>query len=352
MPDWTKSMQQSFEYYIVDPKTWCDDTQTTSITSCSITRDSTVDTLGSATIGLTEDIGEQYVRAYLITIQNGIRERHPLGTFLVQTPSTKFDGKNKSITLDAYTPLLELKENMPPIGFTVKKDANTMAQVYTLTKEHVRAPVVEPVGNAILYSDFTAETNDTWLTYLMDLAADARYTFDLDELSRIIYQPYTKIASLQPRYTFTDDNSSILYPEMTVERDLYNIPNAVEVIYTESNRSLYAKAVNMEKNSPISTVNRGREILYRVTNPELKGVPDASYIKDYAERVLSDQSTLEYSLSYTHAYCPVRVGDCVLLNYRAAGLSNVKAKIVSQTIKCEPGTPVTEKAVYTQNLWR
>ena len=24
MPDWTKSMEQSFEYYIVDPGTWRD----------------------------------------------------------------------------------------------------------------------------------------------------------------------------------------------------------------------------------------------------------------------------------------------------------------------------------------
>lgn len=352
MPDWSKSMQQTFEYYIVDPKTWCDSTQITTITSCSITRDSTVDTLGSASIELTENIGEEYVRVYLVTIQNGVKERYSLGTFLVQTPSTKFDGKSTSITLDAYTPLLELKENMPPIGFTVLKNSTTMTQVYNLTREHLRAPVVEPAGSATLYSDFTAETNDTWLTYLSDLAADARYSFDLDELSRVIFQPYTKTASLQPRYTFTDDNSSILYPEVTVERDLYNIPNAVEVVYTDSNHSLYAKAVNSEKNSPISTVNRGREILYRITDPELKGVPDETYIKNYAEQVLSDQSTLEYTLSYTHAYCPVRVGDCVLLNYRAAGLSNVKAKIVSQTIKCEPGTPVTEKAVYTQNLWR
>ena len=26
MPDWTKSMQQTFEYYVVDPNTWKDKT--------------------------------------------------------------------------------------------------------------------------------------------------------------------------------------------------------------------------------------------------------------------------------------------------------------------------------------
>lgn len=47
MPNWFESMQQTFEYYIVDPKTWMDTKRLTNIKSCSITRDSTVETLGS-----------------------------------------------------------------------------------------------------------------------------------------------------------------------------------------------------------------------------------------------------------------------------------------------------------------
>ena len=66
---------------------------------------------------------------------------------------------------------------------------------------------------------------------------------------------------------------------------------------------------------------------------------------------LKSLSTLEYSVTYSHGYCPVRLGDCVRLNYKKAGLNNVKAKIISQSIKCEPGCPVTEKAVFTDELW-
>ena len=51
MPDWTKSMQQTFEYYIVDPTSWKDSEKLDNILSSTITRDSEVDTLGSATIG-------------------------------------------------------------------------------------------------------------------------------------------------------------------------------------------------------------------------------------------------------------------------------------------------------------
>ena len=50
MPDWTKSMKQSFEYYTVDPTSLADIDKIGTITSASFDRDSTAETLGSATI--------------------------------------------------------------------------------------------------------------------------------------------------------------------------------------------------------------------------------------------------------------------------------------------------------------
>ena len=99
-------------------------------------------------------------------------------------------------------------------------------------------------------------------------------------------------------------------------------------------------------------MNRGREITYRETKPNLIGEPTQAQVEEYAEQLLKDLSSIEYTVSYTHGYCPVKVGDCVRLNYSRAGLNGVKAKVISQTIKCEPGCPVTEKAVFTTNLWR
>ena len=102
MADWLSSMQQTYEYYIVDPGTWKDMKQITTAKKATINRDSSLETLGSATIDVTDSVGECYIRIYLVTIQNGIRERHPLGTFLVQTPSSTFDGKTRDVTMDAF----------------------------------------------------------------------------------------------------------------------------------------------------------------------------------------------------------------------------------------------------------
>lgn len=352
MIDWLSSMQQTFEYYTVDPGTWKDKDLLTSITACDITRDSTADTLGSATIDIVDSIGEAYVRVYLIVIQNENKEKIPLGTFLVQTPSTSYNGKYTLVSMDAYTPLLEMTECPPPLGYTIPKDKNILDMAYQLTGEYCRAPVVPATSDTKLYYDFVANTEDTWLTFVRDLLLNAKYSFDLDEMGRILFRPNQDVAALQPVWTYTDDNSSILYPELTTEQDLYGIPNVVEVIYSNGSDTFYAKVENIDPNSPLSIENRGRRIVHRDTNPSIMGNATQLQVTKYAEDLLRELSSVEYTISYKHGYCPVRVGDCVRLDYKKAGLSGVKAKVISQEISCTPGIPVSEKAVFTTKLWR
>ena len=351
MIDWLSSMQQTFEYYVVNPDTWKDEKLIDNVISCTINRDSEAETLGSATIDVSESLGECYIRVYLITIQNGVKEKYPLGTFLVQTPSSSFDGKIRDVSMDSYTPLLELKESPPPLGYYIAKDENIMDNAYRLVREHARAPVVKAECDTNLFNDFVSDTDDTWITFLIDLIANAKYTFSLDEMGRILFSPKQDTASLQPVWTYDDGNSSILYPDLEMDHDLYGIPNVVEVIYSSGNEHYYSRVVNDDPNSPISTISRGREIVYRETDPSVIGDPTSDQIQEYAEKLLASLSTLEYTVTYSHGYCPVRIGDCVRLNYSRAGLNNVKAKVISQTIECEPGCKVTEKAVFTTKLW-
>lgn len=491
MPDWTKSMQQSYEYYTVEPTTLADIKRLDNVKKAKFSRDSESDTLGSATIDVTNSVGEAYIRCYLKTIQNGVTEKTPLGMVLSQTPSSSFNGKILDVSMDCYTPLIELKEKKPPLGYTIRKGTRIMDAAYRIVRENARVPVnkVEPNikksknlfdisssrgfesqyggltstinGNTlevvcavenrsgflelgtfpkgtytlclnklhndmsqtvmigsdiqslkalsssfttntktftlskeskvwlrnsgftkgnfsfsniqlelgttateyepyfepidlspILQQDFVANTDDTWLTFVIDLIANAKYELGLGERGDILFLPKQDMASLQPVWTYDDDNSSILYPELTMDHDLYGIPNVVEVIYSYGSDYKQAVAKNEDVNSPISIPNRGREIVHRVTDPSLAGYVTQDQIQDYAERLLKELSTIEYTVSYTHAYCPVRIGDCVRLNYTRAGIKGVKAKVISQSISCEPGCPVSEKAVFTSKLWR
>ena len=62
MPNWSDSMQQTFEFYTVDPGTWKDMKRLDIVKACSIKRDLESETLGSASMDVTESLGECYVR--------------------------------------------------------------------------------------------------------------------------------------------------------------------------------------------------------------------------------------------------------------------------------------------------
>lgn len=352
MINWHESMTQTFEYYMVDPDTWKDERPIENVSSCSINRDRTSSTLGSATIDCDEDLGECYFRAYLVVIQNGVQYKRPLGTYLLQTPSKKFDGRKHTVSIDAYTPLIELKEDLPPLGYSILKGTNIMESAYAICREHMRAPVVPAKSTKTLYDDFVANTDDVWVTFVSDLISNAEFELYLDELGRVLFEPIKDAGSLQSKWTYTDDNSSILYPDLTDDRDLYGIPNVVEVVYSTDSNYLFSRIVNDDETSPVSTVTRGREIVYRTTNPGLPGEPNQETLDAYATQLLRNLSTLEHTVTYKHGYCDVRVGDCVTLNYKKAGLNAVRAVVQSQTITCETGCPVEETAVYTTKLWR
>lgn len=352
MIDWTESMDQTFEYYEVDPVTWKDTKKIDNVTSSSINRDSGTDTLGSASIDMENTVGECYIRIYLIAKQNSITQKESLGTFLIQTPSSSFDGKTRKVSVDAYTPLLELKENPTPLGYALLKDDNVMREAYLLARDNCRVPVVETTSDKLLTANFVSNTDDTWLSYIRDLIAQAKYTFGLDELGRILFTPVQKTEELQPKWTFNDDNSSILFPELTLKHDLYKVPNVVEVVCSTGATKMFSRVENNDPSSPTSIIKRGREILYRDTNPDIHGYPTQAQLDEYAENLLSNLSSVEYSVSYSHAYCPVTIGDCVRLNYKKAGLKDVKAKIISQSISCKPGCTVKETAVFTKKLWK
>ena len=351
MIDWRKSMSQTFEFYEVDPKSWKDKRRLKQITECSIKRDGDAETLGSASIKSTESLGECYFRAYMIAIQNGVTYKIPLGTFLAQTSNISFNGKYGSIPIDAYTPLIEMKDNQPPTGYTVMKDTNIMLTGAKLCDDYARAPVVTPKDDTILHADFTANTDETWLAYTKALIEIAKYHLDVNEMGEILFAPEQETASLQPVFTYDDSNSSILYPDIEDEHDLYGIPNVVEVIYSKDNTYKYARAVNDNPDSITSTVNRGREILYRVSDPNI-GDPTEKQLQEYANKVLKEKSSVEHTITYSHGYTSVRVGDCVRLNYARAGINNIKAKVTSQSFDCKPGCKVSETAVYTIDLWR
>lgn len=355
--DWTQPMKQTYEFYRVDSKTWQDAERVLDIDSCIITRDATVDTLGSGSFECINELEECYIRVYLIAEQNGRKHRICLGTLMVQTPEVSYDGKRTHLTMDGYTSLIELKNSMPPIGYAIREGHDLMNRAFRNTLDHCQAPVIEPGYSKTLYSHFLANPDDTWFTFIKDLLANGESHFTVDEYGVISFALDEEINSATPVWVYCDDDKSILFQDIKDQRDLYNIPNVVEVVYSNGTSTFTGIARNDDENSITSTISRGREVVFRETNPNIPGDMTGDnaqqYIDAYAEKLLSNKSQLEHTITYRHGFCPaVKVGDGVIINYRAAGLINIKAKVISQNISCKTGCEVEETAVYMTNTWR
>lgn len=354
--DWALGMTQTYELYLVDPISWMDIRKIERfIPDASLTRDLSQDTRGSATINVDEDIGEAYVRLYLVATQyqhtTKVVEKIPLGTYLCMTPRTTYNRNTNTYSIEAYTPLIELTENNPPLGYTVIKNSNIANSVCNMLEDACRAPIVRTTSDAIIPYSYTTEDGESWLEYASALLNNASMYIDLTPEGRVIFQKTRAMSAMAPIWTYTTDNSSILLPEIQIETDYFDVPNVLEVTYSDANVCFTSVIKNEDPNSPASIQNRGREIVYRDTNPSISGTPSQEYFDQYVKDELRSLSTITCKLTYTHGYCPVTIGDCVLIDYPKAGLNKVKALVTSQVYTCQTGIQVKETATFTKKLW-
>ena len=340
MTDWKRGMQRIFEFYRVNPETWGDAERLETVTGADITRDADLETLGSASFSMDAFDGEMYVRTYLVTIQDGVREAWPLGTHLLISDGRDFDGMRSSRTVGGYTPLKELLDDMPPLGFTLPAGTG-MARIESLMRLHARMPVGE---SDMLYSSdepYTADPDaDSWLSFLSGWLAKAGCCIDVDERGNGVIAPIQDSRALAPCFTFDDGNSSILQPAVTVDSNMPDVPNVVEVVSSGADGTLSCELADDSEDSPTSTKGRGRTVRHRESSPDLPDNPTQSDVDDAARRLLRKLTATQYEIRFTHAYVPgLRPGMAVRLAYSRMGM-DVSAVIASQTIHCTPACQV------------
>lgn len=368
--DWTKSMKQTYEFYIVNPVNGNNIKKLDTVISASVSRDITTDTQVSGSIEYDGELDEEYVRIYLVAEQGDEIEKIPLITMLCQTPSTSFNGKRKTTSITGYSPLIELQNVYPPLGYTIPSMAmnpntNLGELIPRICEDNMRMKVLTMpqdesmvrLTQQVLAQSYVSDPSRSWFDLVQDLLGMTSYRARVDELGKIFFEKTQPIAQMTPIYTFDSNNSSILSSDISIDRDLYGIPNVIEVIVTLlDGSSISAVAINDDKNSAASTTSRGRKVVQRVINPDNLGkLSNDSEGKEraieYANELLEQASTLEYKISYKHGYCGNNIGDCVRINYPQAGINNEKAYVVSQKIDCKTGCTVEETAILTKKLF-
>ena len=300
--DWSKGFTYKIYARIVDSASWTDREYINVLDGDIAKTDS--DLRESATITVRDYIGEQWIRVYMDCEQNGDSYHAALFTGLATSPSKEIDGTVQTIKLQCYSVLKPLDDVLLPRGW--------YAQAYrepSRILDELLAPCFAPVeyGDDLhqLTQHLVAEENESNLTMLNKILRALNLTLRIDGSGKIKID----VSSTEPLATFTPNGYDIIEPQLTYRNDWYSCPNVLMAISEE----LMAIARDDAEDSPLSTINRGREIWLEDDSVDLA---DNETLAEYAKRRLREEQMTVESLEYKRRYIPdINVGDIVQLRY-------------------------------------
>lgn len=324
----------SATYYAarVNPLTWADAGEI-NIISGSITKNATSDLVESADISVSEDIGaETWMRVYMIAEQSGAKERVPLFTGIVSSPSRNINGSTETRKLDCYSVLKVAADILLPVGWFAPAWTNG-GELIRLLLSDLPCPVELDEGSPAIISSFVAGNKDSKLSIAQEIAKAIDWQIKVrgDGSIRICPKPLTVSGA------FDSIENDIIETSVTDDRDIFSIPNVLRVTLNGS----AATARDDDPDSVYSTVSRGREVWQQ----EDAKLAAGESLGEYAVRRLKELQNTSRKLNYTRRFQPdVDVNDLVSIIYPRQSIGDV-FRVRSQTITLSHGAKVKEEAI-------
>lgn len=319
---WDKGYSSEYYISIIDPVTWRD-ISTLKITGGSVKRE--LDNLReSANVDTTEALEgvEQWVRIWLNTKQDGGGSSHtPIFTGLATTPKDQHDGSIKHNALECFSVLKPASDIVLLRGWYAGAGSSGADLIRQLLKT-TPAPVYSLQESPRLKSNIIADDSDTALTMADKILAAIDWRMRITGSGEIYIEP----KPTEPAATLDPLELDIVEPEITTAKDLFDCPN----VYLAIDNDLTAIARDDSPDSPLSIVNRGREIWRRETSCDLS---EGETIERYAARKLKEAQSVKLIASYARRYLPdITPGDLLRLRYPDQDLDGI-FRVTSQTVE-------------------
>lgn len=299
--NWKKGYSASFLAMRVNPKTW-QDLEEIKILDGSISRDDSSDLLESASVTMTEAIGEIWVRIYLVARQNGEAARVPLFTGLTSEPTRMIRGNHESYDVECYSVLKPCADKMLPLGWYAPYGGDGIEIIADLLK-NCGIKVNSEFGGYYLATNIVAESGETYLTMAKKVAKAINWQIRPNGLGEVSILPYSN--EVKARF---DGENDVVEPAVEDSQDWFSCPNVLRV--TSENKTAIFKDEDIK--SPLSIPNRGREI-WKEENVTL---PVGVSLGDYAMLRLKELQKPLRILKYSRRYDPdVNIGDLVSIGY-------------------------------------
>lgn len=328
--DWAKGYTATYYMTVVDPSTWRD-IKKVDLTGGTIKREASGLRHSADVKCINYPRGvERWIRIYLDVTQEGGDEHVPLFTGIATSPGEEIDGVLRSAPLQCYSVLKPAADVAMLRGWYASAGISGGTIIQQLLRV-TRAPVVVSDGAPALTNHIVAEENETHLTMIEKILTAINWRIRITGDGTIYVEP----VSDEPVVTFDPFELDVLETLIKISEDWFSCPN----VFMAVDEDLTAIARDDSEASPLSTVNRGREVWKVDTSCELA---DNETIEEYAGRRLIEEQRVKKTASYDRRFYPdVYPGDMIRLHYPEQNIDGT-FRVTSQSIELSYAAKTSE----------
>lgn len=279
----------------------------------------------------------------------------PLGVFLAAAPREAWTATGRTWSVELLDKLSILDRDIVtdeegnPATYSVAAGANVISTVRALIEETGETTQAILAQSHTLTSPMTWELGTSRLRIINDILDAGNFTsLWTDAQGQFQTRPYVAPEDRAPVYSllapFVQGPSSLMAPEWSVDRDIYEVPNRYVAITSGSGDtpSMTAVAANMDPSSPFSYPARGRWITRVLTNAEAVSQDALDAI---ARRGLTSTTSVAAVIAVNHAYLPdLLMNSTVWFSNEDAGLT-VLCEVNKLTVPFDPTALCTSELV-------
>ena len=274
--------------------------------------------------GGTEPGTDDLIRIYYsFADDHGEAAEFCIGTFFVGYSDTAYrlDGDRlvANGTVSGWSVLKALQDIKLGYAYTVEAGEQAVARAIQLIQGAGLPVSTASESSYELKSDHTFKPTDTLLTVVNWLCTAAGYQAPYpDAYGTVQITRYVDPSERATVATFEDDESSIMYPDLSVENDWQEIPNVYKLYYDADDLAMHAEARNVSGSKASLDARGGRELSQADSVTELPGETATEMLANLegmaAARLLDNSQEIE-RVELSHPYIPLVANDAVSIRY-------------------------------------
>lgn len=332
--DWSKGYIAEYYISIVDPASWRDDGRIEIKSGSASRTDEGLRQSADISVSSFDRDKERWVRVWMNVYQGGSSEHVALFTGIASVPSESIGTSTKNVPLECYSVLKPAEDVLLERGWYAPAGMAGGDLIKSLLKV-TPAPVEVAAGSPLLVDYIVAEDNENHLTMTDKILKAMGWRLWITGDGRIHVGPQPT----KPAAVFGDEFDIVQGP-VDVNGDWYKCPNVFRAVSGD----MAATARDDSEDSPLSTVNREREVWMEETDCDLN---DNESLEEYAARRLKEEQQVIRSISYKRGFSPdVVPTDMIRLHYPEYGITGMFC-VKTHDIEFNDTTTVSEEV----NVW-